>query len=326
MKIGTFLLSFMALIGCSMTASAAMPVTVSIVPQQYFVEQVGGDLVDVSVMVQPGASPASYEPKPMQMAALSKARIYFATGVPFESAWLERIESANHHMSVVHMDRGIDKLPMARHHHHEVVADEEEHHEHHHGHEGMHHEEGESVHHEGHQAMHSGHDHDHMHGVLDPHVWTAPPLVKVMARTILDELVKADPAHTATYQANYAAFVERIDALDSRLRELFDGIGDNDRFMVYHPAWGYFARTYGLTQIPIELEGKEPGPRQLAELIHHAKEENIHVIFVQPQFSEKSAGLIAKAIDGSVVKADPLAYNWFENLLKVGEAFRNALK
>lgn len=296
-------------------ALAAMPVTVSIVPQKYFVEQIGGDLVDVSVMVQPGASPASYEPKPRQMAQLSKARIYFSIGVPFEAAWLDRIRSANEDMSVIAMDENIDKLPMAEHHHHEEQATEE-HGDHHHAHEG---------HHEEHGHDHAGEHHGH-NGIPDPHVWTAPPLVRVMAGTIRDALINEDPQNQSVYEANYETFVKKIDSVDAKLRAIFKDVGLHNRFMVYHPSWGYFAKTYGLTQIPIELEGKQPGPRELAELIQHAKQEGIRVIFVQPQFSEKSAQLIAKAINGSVIKADPLAYDWPENLLKVGKGFKDALK
>lgn len=292
----------MLLLALASPAVASMPVTVSVVPQKYIVEQVGGNLVDVSVMVQPGASPASYEPKPRQMAQLSKARIYFSIGVPFEAAWLDRIRSASPNMAVVPMDKGIDKHPMARHHHHEAAEEEA------HG-----HDEG-------------GHETEHEHGILDPHVWTAPPLVKTMAKTTLTALVSADPENRAVYETNYETFAARIDELDSKLRSFFQSVGSNNRFMVYHPSWGYFAETYGLTQIPIELEGKQPGPKELAELIEHAREEGIHVIFVQPQFSERSAQLIAKAINGSVIKADPLAYDWPENLLKVGKGFKDALK
>ena len=94
-----------------------LPVFVSIAPQRFFVQQIGRDLVEVHVMVAPGASPHNYEPKPSQMAALSTARIYFAIGVPFEAVWLEKIAAANPPIRVVHTDAGIRKIPMAEHHH-----------------------------------------------------------------------------------------------------------------------------------------------------------------------------------------------------------------
>ena len=96
--------------------------------------------------------------------------------------------------------------------------------------------------------------------------------------------------------------------------------------MVYHPAWGYFANTYGLNQIPIEVEGKKPKPAQLKRLIEYARHHGIKIIFTQPQVSDQNAKIIAKAIDGEVVSADPLAYNWTENIRKQADKFNSALK
>ena len=96
--------------------------------------------------------------------------------------------------------------------------------------------------------------------------------------------------------------------------------------MVFHPSWGYFAHTYGLEQIPIEREGKAPKPVHLQELITHAIAHDIRVIFVQPQFSTKSAETIAKAIGGTVVVADPLALDWADNLRRQARKIRSALK
>ena len=125
------LLLVMILLSLSGNCLAAdkISVFVSIVPQQYFVQQIGKELIDVQVMVQPGASPATYEPKPKQMADLSKAKIYFAIGVPFENAWLDEITAANPNMQVVHTDNGIEKLEMIPHHHddHEGEHHEAEH-------------------------------------------------------------------------------------------------------------------------------------------------------------------------------------------------------
>jgi len=96
--------------------------------------------------------------------------------------------------------------------------------------------------------------------------------------------------------------------------------------MVFHPSWGYFADAYGLEQVPIEIEGKEPKPAQLKELIEHAREKEIKVVFAQPQFSAKSAGLVARSIGGQVVTADPLTENWLVNLREIADKFDAALK
>ena len=293
-------------------AAEKVSVFVSIVPQQFFVQKIGKDLVDVQVMVQPGASPATYEPKPKQMADLAKTKIYFAIGVPFENAWLDKIAEANPDMRVVHTDDGIEKLAMTAHHHH----DEGEHHE-------AEHDQEKEDHHD--ETAKGGDHHDHDHGGLDPHIWLSPALVKVQARTILSALQEADPVNRSTYENNYNQFIKEIDHLDSDLKEIFaekKGL----QFMVFHPAWGYFAHAYGLEQVPIEVEGKDPKPAQLNKLIQHAREEGIKVIFVQPQFSTKSAEVVAREIGGQVAFADPLAEDWLANLRQVADKFQAALK
>ena len=279
-------------------------VFVSIVPQKYFVQQIGKDLVDISVMVQPGADPHTYEPKPRQMIDLSKTKIYFAIGVSFENAWLDKIAAVNPDMRVVHTDHGIEKLAMAAHHHHD---DTDEHHE------SEHH--GEAAHDKNHNE----------HAGLDPHIWLSPPLVKIQARSILAALREIDPEHRSVYEANFEAFTAQIDQLDAELKKTFAG-KTGLQFMVFHPAWGYFAHAYGLKQVPIEIEGKNPKPAQLKELIEHAKEREIRVVFVQPQFSTKSAELVAREIGGQVVFADPLAGDWMANLREVADKFQAALK
>ena len=319
-RIVRFFLTIIAIICVLPTiclAAGKLPVFVSIVPQQYFVQQIGKNLVDIQVMVQPGASPATYEPKPQQMADLSKAKIYFAIGVPFENAWLGKIADSNPNMRAIHTDRGTEKLAMKAHHHHDDQA--EEHHE------GEHHE----ANHDHEKSEHHGKaadDEDHHERAgLDPHIWLSPPLVKIQARTILAALQESDPAHGSVYEANFKEFTARIDQLDTDLKNTFAG-KKGLQFMVFQPAWGYFAHAYGLKQVPIEIEGKDPKPAQLKELVQHARENGIKVVFVQPQFSTKSAELIAREINGQVVFANPLAEEWMTNLRQVAEKFRAALK
>jgi len=280
---------------------------VSIVPQKYFVQQIGKNKVDVKIMVKPGASPATYEPKPRQMAELSKAKLYFAIGVPFENAWLKKISASNSDMKLIHTDHGIEKIAMAEHHHKGDEHHDEKHEEDHHDEKGHKDEE------------------DHDHTGLDPHIWTAPALVKIQAGTILKALQKAAPQYKNEFLANYNSFIAQIDALDKELKQILAG-KSGMQFIVFHPSWGYFAQAYGLKQIPIEIEGKNPKPAQLKELIKHAKKDGIKVVFVQPQFSTKSAKLIASEIGGQVAFADPLAEDWMENLRMIAEKFKAILK
>ena len=286
-------------------AADKIAVFVSILPQKYFVEQIGKDRVEVQVMVQPGASPHAYEPKPTQMAALSKARIYFAVGVPFENVWLKKFAAANPEMAVVHTDQGIEKMLMTGHRH------------------------GEEGHHEAARTdEHGPSEHDanqQAHAAPDPHIWLSPPLVKIQSRTITDALQSTDPVHEDVYEDHFQRFAAEIDRLDARLRNTFSGKAGL-RFMVFHPSWGYFAHTYGLEQIAIEIEGKDPKPAQLKMLIEEARKDEIRVIFVQPQFSTKSAALVADSIRGRVVFADPLAEDWLTNLYDLADTFQAALR
>lgn len=322
MQISRLLLSLAIILTVDVAFAAdKLQVFVSVLPQRYFVQQIGKELVHVEVMVQPGASPATYEPKSRQMARISGAQIYFAIGVPFERVWLPRISASNQEMVLVHTDQGIEKLIMSSHHHHDAPADSHDH--------GA-----DTKHDDGHEETAQHHDHKkgHAHGEehaatqeKDPHIWLSPPLVKKQALTMLKALQHIDPARSKVYETNYRQFVSRIDALDHKLKLTFGG-NKGLQFMVFHPSWGYFAESYGLRQIPIEIEGKDPKPAQLKALIEHAREEGIRVIFAQPQFSSKSATLIAKAIGGQVVFADPLAADWMANLLEVADKFKAALK
>ncbi|MCJ8501490.1 metal ABC transporter solute-binding protein, Zn/Mn family [Desulfatitalea alkaliphila] len=301
-RISLILVFLLCLAVGNAVADDSLTVFVSILPQQYFVHQIAGDLVQVQVMVSPGAGPHTYEPKPAQMAALAGARLYFSVGVAFEQAWLPRFKSVNPNMRVVAMDQGIEKMAMDAHAHH---------------------------HHDDHPHPHAQvHAHAHAHddaAALDPHIWLAPPLVKIMAGHTLAALQEELPEHAAVFQANHEAFVDRLDRLHRRIAEMLTD-HQGMRFMVFHPSWGYFAHTYGLLQVPIEVEGKAPKPAQLQQLILEARAADIKVIFVQPQFSTRSARMIAEAIEGDVVAADPLAYEWEAGLLEQATALQRALR
>ena len=285
-----FIIAFLALFGFSRTLLADEPldVFVSIIPQKYFTQKISGGVLDVHVIVPKGANPGTYEPKPRQMATLSHAKLYLAIGVPFESVWLEKFKTIHPNMEIVHTENGIEKMEMVKHHDPDA-------------HEAPHHLSGRTI--------------------KDPHVWTSPELVKIISKNIYHALVKTWPDHREIFTENYQKFWTEIDLLDQDLKTLFYEC-ENKTFMVFHPAWGYFAKAYGLHQLPIEIEGKEPKPAQLAKIIEAAKINNIHTIFVQPQFSVQSANVIARAIKGKVVVADPLADDWEKNLRQQAQAFR----
>lgn len=298
----------------------AKEVTVSILPQKYFVEKIAKDKIDVNVMVRKGFSPATYEPKTSQMRKLAKSEIYFSIDVPFEDVWLEKFKNSNKNMLVVDTDEGIKKLEMKAHNHHEEEKhDEHDDHDDHEKH-TKHHDDHDDHDEEKHDE-HEGHDHTG----LDPHIWLDPVLVKVQAKNIYEALVKIDGANKEFYLANYKQFVGELEALNKELKTILAGSHDK-AFMVFHPSWGYFAKRYDLEEISIEIEGKEPKPAQLVELINEAKEHNIKIVFVAPQFSTKGAKTISNSIDGNVSIIDPLSEDWDKNLLKVAKDIAKSYK
>lgn len=318
------LLLMTALVAASLpTLVSAEPLRVfaSVIPIQTFVEKVGGEHVDARAMVRPGFNPHTYDPTPQQIAALAGAVLYVRTGVPFEEAWMERIRSANPNMEVIDAREGIALRKMEAHDHdeHDHDAHEHEHSDEHHADED--HENGSGSGADVHDAGAPEHEEGHEQ---DPHVWVSPPLVRHMVGVIRDKLTELAPEHAVAFARNHDAFVAELQALDRDLHALLDPL-PNRTFMVFHPAWGYFADAYGLTQVSIEREGKEPGARGLAALIEQAKADEIKVIFVQPQFDKAQARQVAQAIGGSVIAVDPLAADYVENLRRVGREFAQAL-
>jgi len=292
----------------------------SVLSIKMFVEKIGGEYVDARAMVRPGFNPHTYDPTPQQISALADAVLYIRTGIPFEEAWMERIRSANPGMQVLDARDSISLREIEAH------SDDEP------GHDAEHHtEEGDSRV-QGADDPRDYPDEPNAHATeldddheQDPHVWTSPPLVIQMVGAIREKLAELDPAHAAIYAQNHNAFVAELEALDRELHGLLDPL-PNRRFMVFHPAWGYFADTYGLTQVPIEHEGKAPGARALAALIDQAQQEKIKVVFVQPQFDRRQARQVAQAIGGAVIAVDPLAADYVDNLRRVGREFARALQ
>ena len=400
-------------------------IVVSILPQKTFVEKIGGDKVSVSAMVKPGSDPHSYEPKPSQMIAVSKADIYFPIGIEFEKAWLEKFKNQNKKMKIIEMTKGINYLQMPAHGHHEVegehafewagafslkkhrytwgfskvdskYADEKmkflilpynkklsnsiedlekqandifngsrfitkkdkdvlnkvntlyeiefnqkndntyvhidikksgnyvvftqhlpsefEAKEH-----FLKDSNNKDI-----EAKYEEPEHEHEHhdhgGSKDPHVWTSPKNVKIIAKNIYTALVLKDTKNKDYYKKNYLTFLEEIASTDNKIREILLDLPSNSKFMVFHPSWQYFAKEYSLIQLVIEVEGKEPKPKTLKKIIDEARKENVKVIFAQEEFSDKSARVISQQLGIKLLKETPLASAWSQNLIKMAKA------
>lgn len=305
----------------SQVYAADFKAAVSIIPQKYLADKITGGRFETMAVVGKGSNPHNYEPKPQQMVFISKAQVYFSIDLSFEDVWLEKLLSTN--KNIIHVDcaDAVPRYPIPG----EIIEPDE--HGHEHGEEHDHdHEHGEDEHHHDHEHGEDEHHHDHDHSGLDPHIWLSPMNMKIMAKLMANTFSEIDPAGKSVYDANLSALLKEIDTADARIRENLKGVPKDSPFMVFHPSWGYFARKYNLRQVAVEVEGKEPKPAQLQELIGYAKERGIKVVFVQPQFSKKSAQAIASSIGGEVAELDPLAYEWSSNLIHVSEVLGKVLK
>jgi zinc transport system substrate-binding protein len=296
--IRTFFLSCSLLICIPILPAYAdpLPVFVSIAPQKWLLEQLGGELVKAEVLLDKGQEPHSYQPSPEKMNALFRSRLYFTLGMPFEREIGRKIESSQDAgLRLIDVTTDITRIPLLAHHH---GGDEEGHEEHHH-----------------HREAEQTQEH------ADPHTWLDPRNGIKIASAMTEALATADPEHAAAYQHNCTVLQEKLTQLHQELtQQLAPYRGAT--FYVFHPAFGYFAHAYGLHQEAVEVEGKAPSPKQLYALVKQAKTDKVKVLFVQPQFDRKNAQTVAQALKGKLVVLDPLAEDIEHNLRQIAKAIQ----
>ncbi len=263
-------------------------VLVSVVPQKYFVEKIAGDLAEVTVLIPPGANPAAYEISPSDMRVVNDADVWFTLGLQRETTWIPEFSSINDGLRIASTINGITRLPIGRY--------------------GI-----------------PGEQNETDGGDPDPHVWLSPAMVRLQAEAICEMLCETDPANQGTYTQNLEVFLGEIDVLQARIHSLLDRYA-GEGFMVFHPAWGYFADEFNLIQVPIEIAGSEPSPGEMARLVSYGRNSSVKIVFVSPQFSEVSAETIAEEMNASVAFIDPLAPDWAENILFVAQEISRAME
>lgn len=299
-------------------------IVVSLLPQKEFAERIGGEHVSVTVMVGEGQEPHGYEPSTAQMKDVAEADIYFkvGSGVEFETAWMDKFIEQNSKMKVVDGSAGINLIEISEEHDHEDDDHEEEddHNETDDKHdEEEHHNETEEDDHEEDQ------EDDHHHHGDDPHIWTSPSNAKIMVQNLLTVMKAEDPGNADEYQKNADAYLAELDSLISEISTGLEPYAD-EKFLVYHPAFGYFAHEFDLVQLAVEDEGKEPTAKGLEHVIEQAKDESIKVVFVEPQFDKHNAQTIADEIGGSVITLDPLSPDYIQNLREISEKLIEAFE
>jgi len=268
-------------------------VVATIIPQQEMIQAIGGDYVDVTIMVPAGESPHSYEPIPRKMFGIAEASAYFkvGSGVEFEVTYLETIKEQNSDLKLFDCSQNISVLSFDEHY-------------------------GKKEYKDSHYESHS-HNVDSSPGT-DPHIWTSPLNYKIMAENVYNGLVEIDPNHQQIYSENYENYSKELDELHESISTMLKPY-EGKSFMVYHPSWGYFSDTYKLKQIAIEEEGKQPGIQGVEAIITQARNENISVIIVSPQFDRSNAETIAVEINGEVISVNPLMTNYIETLQLLAE-------
>lgn len=255
-------------------SSEKIKVVTTIAPLEEFIKSVGGDRVEVSVMVPPGAEPHTFEPTPSQMRQVAEADLYVQNGAGLEF-WMDRILQVNEEMTIIDSSKGIDFIR---------ESPEE----------------------------------------IDPHIWISLRNAAVQVKNICDGLIEVDPANKEYYLQNKDSYLQNLRTIDAEFNNTF-GSKEKRIFIVHHPAWTYFARDYELEQVPLMENEKEPGPKYLGEVIELARKNNITTIFVEPQFNPKSAEVIAREMNASIVTIDPLSGNYLDNMRNAGREIAQSL-
>lgn len=279
--------------GCSVQekkADSKDVVFVSILPQQYIVQQLAGEAFTVEVMMPPGSSPHIYEPSPAQIRKLSMAKAYIRMGqIGFEKVWMDKLSAANSKMIVFDQSQGVSFIENECNHDHQAETHAE-----------------------------------HNHGIVDPHIWLSTVEMNVQAENITRFLTELLPDSAQYFQSNLSKFKSTLALTDKKIQDL---LRDTKRkeFMIYHPALAYFARDYNLKQLTLEFEGKEPSGKYMAELIGVIKEKGIRTIFIQREFPVERAEVLAKELNAAVEVLDPLEYNWTSNMIRMAGKIQKAL-
>jgi zinc transport system substrate-binding protein len=262
-------------------APAKIIVATSIPPHAWLIERIGGDAVEVHTVLRPGESPTTHQPSDFQVSRVLSGRVFFRSGVPFESgAWFRALEG---HLEIVDLRSGVAIRTMDTH-------------------------------------AHGGHgdeetDH-HQRGAVDPHIWLSPRRLVFQANHVADTLKRLDPAHETDYDTRLSDLTTELGDLDAWIETTLAPY-KNRAFVVFHPSWGYFADDYDLRQIAIETEGKEPSDSELTGIQEQTQSLGASVIFVQPQIAGKSAQAIAGVMGARLETIDPLAPDIIGNLRRV---------
>ncbi|MDF2578387.1 MAG: hypothetical protein K0S74_1871 [Chlamydiales bacterium] len=257
-------------------------VFVTINPQKFLVQRIAGDTLQVGLLIPAGVDMHNFEPTPQQILELNQVDVWFRIGESIESKVLEAIKSHKSQIEVVDIQQGLPLISMTA-----------------------------SDHHSNH------HTHSSAEG-YDVHTWLNPQLLKEQAITIANSLKIHYPESAILYQKNLEKLLTDIDALHCEIKELLS-FAKGKYLLVSHAAFTYFCQEYGLKQLSLEYEGKDPTVKQLSKILDKAHKYQLKLIFVEENSNDKGAYLVAQHIGAKVVEVKPLGFEVLDNLRFIAE-------
>jgi len=254
-------------------------IVVTIEPQRYFVRAIGGDEQPVLVLIPPGYDPHSFEPRVSDLKRVASASMYMTIGLPEEKVWAEKLKGISPKIKI--FQQYIPK---------EGSEEKGEDHGHKHG-----------------------HKHTHSH---DPHVWLSPKIGKIIAQRTFEALMEINPTKKEDYQKRLEMCLKTLENFSNEIRNKLSQC-NRKAFLVYHPAYGLFAEEFGLTQLAVEREGKEPKPKDLEHILKEVRALGIKELIIQPGFPSGPQTAIAEKLGLKMVTINPLAEDWMAELKKL---------
>ncbi len=271
--------------GGSETEPRTGPVAVyaSVMPQADIMQRIGGELVDVGVLIGPGQDAHTWDPSPREIERLAAAELLFTTGLEYEARIVGTLERSARGVRVVDLTQGINLRELEAHYHDPSVP----------------------------------HSHDNEPG--DPHIWLGPNEVRRQAQTIRDAFITARPHWEDQFRQGYERFLAEVDDVERELEKLLAPM-QGATILVYHPAFGYFTDHFGITQLAVEAGGREPSPRQLERTIELALAAGVEVVFTQPEYDDVASRAVARAIGARTVAISDLGDDWSQLMREIGQA------
>lgn len=278
------MLMLLSVVSCRSTVSdTKRMVSVTILPQQYFAEQIAGDRFDIRCVVPANSNPEIYDPTPEQMMYIEKSEAYLRVGMlGFEMAWIERLAQNNPDMKIYDISYGVDMIESEHTHRHDDGT------------------------------VHATH-------VADPHIWCSPRNARIMAYNIYKAFVELEPTSESYFKSNYDTLVDKIERIDTLLTDILASCGGR-AFAIYHPSLTYFARDYNLKQLCIENAGKEKSALAMRRVVEQARDADVRVVFMQKEFSSRQVAVFAQETDAEIVVINPLNYDWDTEMLRIAHA------